>query len=95
MTTAATTKAERQSKLLDLAKIVLRARNDADLARKLQTKPPFISKIRHGHLAVGDFLILRLHEAANMPVSEIRDILGQMPFPLQQTLREMRIAANS
>lgn len=46
--------------------------NDAALAIALAVAPPVLSKVRHGKLAVGPSLILRLHETFGMPVKEIR-----------------------
>lgn len=49
-------------------------KNDAELARRLELKPPQISKVRNGALPVGSTLILRLHEVFAMPVAEIREL---------------------
>lgn len=51
-------------------------KNDAALARLLDLAPPVVSKIRHGRLAVGPALILKVHEELGMPVREIRDLIG-------------------
>ena len=49
-------------------------RTDADLAKLLGVRPPAISKLRHGTAALTPSIILKIHEAFNMPVKEIRRI---------------------
>lgn len=49
-------------------------RNDAELAKRIGVKPPAISKLRHGTAALTPAIILKIHEAFNMPVKEIRRI---------------------
>lgn len=49
-------------------------RNDAELAKRIGVKPPAISKLRHGTSALTPAIILKIHEAFNMPVKEIRRI---------------------
>jgi plasmid maintenance system antidote protein VapI len=49
-------------------------RTDADLAKQIGVKPPAISKLRHGTSALTPAIILKIHEAFNMPVKEIRRI---------------------
>jgi hypothetical protein len=51
-------------------------KNDAALSRLLKVLPPQVSKIRHGKLAVGDSLILNIHERLAMPVAEIRRLIA-------------------
>lgn len=52
-------------------------KNDAALARFLEVSPVIISKIRHGRLAVGPSLIIRIHEATDMPVALIKSLVTQ------------------
>lgn len=67
--------------LLDAVKYDLKLRNDAELARELKVKPPVISKLRSNKLRVGATVILRIHEAAGMPVKKIRELVAQeKPF---------------
>lgn len=49
-------------------------RNDAELAKRIGVKPPAISKLRHGTSALTPAIILKIHEAFDMPVKEIRRI---------------------
>ena len=49
-------------------------RTDADLAKALGVKPPAISKLRHGVSTLTPALILKIHEAFDMPVKEIKRI---------------------
>jgi plasmid maintenance system antidote protein VapI len=51
-------------------------KNDAALSRALEVQPPVISKMRHGHLPVGDSMILRLHEKFGIAVKTIREWLA-------------------
>lgn len=62
--------------LLDWAIDKLNLRNDADLARKLSISPGVISKLRHGHLAVGPALLVKIHEATDVPTKELKKIAG-------------------
>lgn len=49
-------------------------KNDAALAKLLGVHPPTISKIRHGHMSFTPALILKIHEAFDMPVKEIKRV---------------------
>lgn len=51
-------------------------KNDAALARLLEVAPPILSKIRHRRLPVGAALLIRMHEVSNMPIRELRDLMG-------------------
>jgi plasmid maintenance system antidote protein VapI len=48
--------------------------NDAVLAKLLGVHPPTISKLRHGHMSLTPSFILKVHEAFDMPVKEIKRI---------------------
>lgn len=65
----------RQDKLLDLLQETLQIRSDLGLAKFLGCTAPYISKVRHGHLAARDMLILRIHERAGIPVWKIRKLI--------------------
>lgn len=54
----------------------LNLKNDAALSRALEVAPPVISKIRHHRLPVGASLLIRMHEKTNMPIRELRDLMG-------------------
>ena len=53
-----------------------RLKNDAALSRLLQVAPPVISKIRHRRLPVGASILIRMHEVSNLPIRELRDLMG-------------------
>jgi hypothetical protein len=58
--------------LIDLLKL----KNDAALSRLLKVAPPVISKIRIKRLVVGASFLVRLHEVTNLPISELRKMMG-------------------
>jgi plasmid maintenance system antidote protein VapI len=60
--------------LIDHLRGKYQVRNDAALAKLLAIQPPAISKLRHGTSALTPALILKIHEAFDMPVKEIRRI---------------------
>jgi plasmid maintenance system antidote protein VapI len=49
-------------------------RNDAALAKTIGVHPPTISKLRHGGMSLTPAVILKIHEAFDMPVKEIKRI---------------------
>jgi len=51
-------------------------KNDAALCHFLRVAPPVISKMRHGHLPIGDSMILKMHELGGMDVFYIRRLLA-------------------
>jgi hypothetical protein len=63
-------------KLLDGIIARLKLKNDAALARALEVAPPLISKIRHRRLPVGASLLIRIHEVTDLPVHELRELMG-------------------
>lgn len=63
--------------LLDHLKITNGLENDNQLAEKLKMSRGDLSRIRSGKLIVGKSAILKIHEAFNMPTSEIRKLLGE------------------
>lgn len=63
------------NKLLDELMEANGLKNDAALARELGVAPPVVSKLRHGHLAVGPTLILAIHEKFGVAVKSIREAL--------------------
>ena len=66
------------SGLLDAIKAKLQLKNDAALARALETAPPLISKIRNHHLPFGDSLIVRLIDLDIMTMPEIRQFVPRV-----------------
>ena len=65
--------------LLDTLKKKLKLKNDAALARQLDVAPPVISKIRHRTLKVGATLLLRMHEASQLTIRDMRRLMGEAP----------------
>jgi plasmid maintenance system antidote protein VapI len=65
--------------LLDAILRDYKLKNDAALARYLEVAPPIISKIRHDKLAVGPYMILKIHEKTEMSVKDIKFLLRQTP----------------
>lgn len=63
-------------RLLDELKKKLRLRNDAALSRVLDVAPPVISKIRKRRLGIGASLLIRMHEAANIDIKDLRALMG-------------------
>lgn len=49
-------------------------KNDAEISRILCVPPSYLSRIRNGRLKLGEQMILRIHEAFEFPISEIREI---------------------
>jgi len=62
--------------LLDFIIQKLQLKNDAALSRRLQIGPAVISKLRHRTLAVGPNLMIRIHDEANMSITDIRRLCG-------------------
>jgi hypothetical protein len=63
-------------KLLNAMLDKLKLKNDAALSRALEVAPPIISKIRHRRLPVAASILIRMHEVSNLPISELRELLG-------------------
>ena len=51
-------------------------KNDAAMALTLGLKAPQISKVRHKRLPVTHMFLMRVHEAFDLPVRELRTMLG-------------------
>ncbi|MEN3293721.1 MAG: hypothetical protein V7642_2974 [Burkholderiales bacterium] len=64
------------NRLLDALIEKMNLKNDAALSRLLEVAPPVISKIRHRRLPVGASLLIRMHEATEMSIRELRDLMG-------------------
>jgi hypothetical protein len=61
--------------LLDAVALHIGAKNDRALALALDTSAPAISKIRHGHLAIGPAMQLVMIEHHDIPLALIRQYL--------------------
>jgi hypothetical protein len=64
------------NRLIDSLIKRLELRNDAALSRALGVEPPVISKIRHRRLAVGASILIRMHEASEIEIHELRAMMG-------------------
>jgi hypothetical protein len=64
------------NRLLDALIKKLELKNDAALARSLDIAPPLLSKIRHRRLPVGASLLIRMYEASDLSIKELRAIMG-------------------
>lgn len=62
--------------LLDALIERMNLKNDAALSRALEVAPPLISKLRHGRLPVGAFILIRMHEVTKLSIRELRDLMG-------------------
>ena len=73
-----TFKTHKPHKLLDRVRQELNVRSDRQLAKLLGTDAPIISRIRNRVRPCSDTIILAIHEATEIPVKEIRAMLGPM-----------------
>ncbi|MEO6921040.1 MAG: hypothetical protein ABI171_18820 [Collimonas sp.] len=62
--------------LLDTLIKKLDLKNDIALCRLLEVSPPIISKLRHRRLMVGGSMLIRMHEVSNLPIGELRALMG-------------------
>ncbi len=62
-------------KLLDHVKETYGVPSDAELSRKLKVSPPIISRIRNGKCQVSAEIMIRIHEAFDMSIKDIKAML--------------------
>ena len=62
--------------LLDTLMVRLHVKSDAALARALCVPASTISKVRHRQMAVNSSLLLAAHEATEISIRELRNLLG-------------------
>jgi hypothetical protein len=62
--------------LLDAIRSRLKIRSDASLSRVLGVAPPVISKIRHRKLPIGASLLIRMHDATELSIKDLRELMG-------------------
>jgi hypothetical protein len=62
--------------LLDTLIRELHIKNDASLSRILEVAPPVISKIRNKKLPIGPSILIRMHEASDLSIKELRELMG-------------------
>lgn len=65
-----------QSRLLDELIRRNELKNDAALCRILQITPSVLSKIRHGRARLSGDVMIRMHEAFEIPISELRQLMA-------------------
>jgi len=64
------------NKLLDKLHEIMCLKNDAALSRRLCVAPSIISNIRRGRIPVGASILVRIHEATNLSIKDLRAIMG-------------------
>ncbi|QRX84769.1 hypothetical protein JQN73_03905 [Glaciimonas sp. PAMC28666] len=64
------------ARLLDALINTLRLKNDAALARALEIPSPLVSKIRHRKVPVSSSVLIRMHDATGLTISELRELMG-------------------
>lgn len=72
------------NRLLDTIISRMRLKNDAALARLLETSPPSISKLRSGIIALGATILLHMHDATDMPIAELKALMAGNEIAQQQ-----------
>lgn len=65
--------------LIDALREKLGIKTDREFAAVAGLAPPEVSKARHGTATITPYLILKLHEAFDIPVKEIRSHIKEMP----------------
>jgi DNA-binding transcriptional regulator YdaS (Cro superfamily) len=71
-----TIQATNPNRLLDEMIANLRVANDAALARALGIGPPTVSKLRHLRAQVTADILLCMHDASGLSISELRSLMG-------------------
>ena len=66
----------RPAHLLDHLQEILELDNDAQLSRELEIPPNLISRLRNKKLSLTPAILLRIHDAAGLPINNIRDVIG-------------------
>ncbi|MYM92352.1 hypothetical protein [Duganella vulcania] len=64
------------NRFVDLLLEKMSLKNDAALCRVLEVAPPIVSKVRHRRLPVGAALLIRIHEESDIPLRDLRLMLG-------------------
>lgn len=60
--------------ILDAAIKRLELKSDRALSRALRVPPPMISNLRHNRISLGPTLLLRIHEASGISISELKSM---------------------
>ena len=64
------------NRLFDSIKKLLRVKADKRLAAVLEVSPSIISKIRNGKLPLGPTIMVKIHEACNISIRDLRLMMG-------------------
>lgn len=64
------------NRLLDELRQILGSVNDAALGRELDLPKPLISKVRHRKTPVKAALLIHIHEACGLSITDLRFLLG-------------------
>jgi len=64
------------NRLIDALIAKMNVRNDASLAREIGVPREVISKVRHGTRPIGSSLLLKMHEASDISIAELRQLMG-------------------
>ncbi len=62
--------------LIEMVSDHLGVKNDAQLCRMLEVHPPLISKIRNKRLPVTAELLLTMHDATGLTITDLRFLMG-------------------
>jgi hypothetical protein len=62
--------------LLDTVMRLQGMRDDAKLSNAIGSHPPYISKVRAEKIPVGATLMIKIHEATDMPIAEIKRLIA-------------------
>lgn len=60
--------------LLDYLRSEYNLHSDAALAERLEVSPPVISKLRTGRINLSPSIILRIHDAFDIPIAKIKQL---------------------
>lgn len=82
-------------KLLDHLIDTYALKNDAALCRFLSVAAPVISKLRHKRIAMSDAQLLVIHETTDIPLREIKAMLGIQVPPPEVMLAQAQERANN
>ena len=76
--------------LLDALLARLELKNDAALSRVLDVARPVIASIRQRSLGVGAWLLLRMAEASNLSIADLRGLMGDQRARLRVATGPLR-----
>lgn len=69
----------------------LNVKNDAQLGKLIDISPPQMSKMRSAVLVVGPSTILKIHEATDISIKELKELAGLPPArPYVPNLRDQK-----